>query len=129
MKLFNRGKQDTTSYDQEYYQSGKHRRVSVAWLLAFATVVTTLLLTLGLFYGGRWVYRSIFDNNKSNTTINQPTNVDDQGDKTQSPVSAQGSGTVAAPTTTQSSNTATNTPPVNTPTTGPLPSTGPDLPL
>lgn len=46
---------------QEYYQSERRERVGIAWMLALATLVVTVLLAFGLFYGGRWAYRALFD--------------------------------------------------------------------
>jgi hypothetical protein len=46
---------------QEYYQSERRERVGVAWLLALATLVITILLAIGLFLGGRWIYRAVID--------------------------------------------------------------------
>lgn len=44
---------------QEYYESGKRERVGVAWLLGLGTLVVTVVLAMGLFFGGRWLYRTI----------------------------------------------------------------------
>jgi hypothetical protein len=68
MKLFNRNKDTTTTTDQAYYPQ---RRVGMAWLLGIATLVLTILLALGFFYGGRWVYRTVFDNDSSNTASDE----------------------------------------------------------
>lgn len=46
---------------QEYYQSERRERSGVAWLLALGTLVITLLLAVGLFFGGRWLWQRIFD--------------------------------------------------------------------
>lgn len=49
---------------EEYYQAERRERVGVAWLLAFATLVTTLLLAVGLFFGGRALYRQFTKDDK-----------------------------------------------------------------
>lgn len=49
---------------EEYYQSERRERVGVAWLLAFATLVTTLLVAVGLFFGGRALYRQFTKDDK-----------------------------------------------------------------
>lgn len=68
MKLFNRKKDNSTNDEiKNYYAEERRDRTGVAWLLAAATLVVTLLLALGLFYGGRWAYRAIFDD-ETNTT-------------------------------------------------------------
>ncbi len=48
---------------QEYYESGRRERVGVAWLLGLGTLLVTVLLALGIFFGGRWLYRTIKGNN------------------------------------------------------------------
>ena len=131
MRFFRRNKQEDVSSDvQGYYQTEKSGRRGIAWLLALATVITTLVLTLGLFYGGRWAYRSIFGSdekdNKSNPIVNQPTNDEDHGAPAQTTSPAPSATT---PNTSQTSNSSSSVSPTSTPTTGPLPNTGPDLPL
>ncbi len=44
---------------KDFYESERRGRSGVAWLLAFGTLVTTLVLALALFFGGRWVYRKL----------------------------------------------------------------------
>jgi cytoskeletal protein RodZ len=54
---------------KQYYQSEQRQRAGVAVLLGIAAVVITVLVALGLFYGGRYAYRQV---NKSDTqTANQ----------------------------------------------------------
>ena len=53
---------------QEYYESGQKERVGVAWLLGIGTLVVTLILAAGLFFGGRWVYRKVANKDKDTTT-------------------------------------------------------------
>lgn len=57
----------------EYYQGERRARRGVAWLLALATLVVTLVLATALFFGGRWVWRTIADRNdkKPLTTTQQ----------------------------------------------------------
>jgi hypothetical protein len=69
---FNRRKQQQTGVPQEiqdYYQTERRERVGLAWLIALATLVVTVLVALGLFYGGRWAYRSVFKNNDKPATV------------------------------------------------------------
>lgn len=61
MGLFNRKKKSDDDIN-DYYASERRQRVGVAWMLGLATLVVTVLLALGLFYGGRFVYRTVFDN-------------------------------------------------------------------
>lgn len=42
---------------QDYYQTERRERAGVAWLLAFGTLVVTILLAGLIFFGGRAAYR------------------------------------------------------------------------
>ena len=53
---------------QEYYESGKRERVGVAWLLGLGTLIATVLLAMVLFFGGRWIYRTIAGTNEPEST-------------------------------------------------------------
>ncbi len=44
---------------QDYYTAEKRERRGMAGLLAIGTLLATILLAVGLFFGGRWAYRSI----------------------------------------------------------------------
>lgn len=44
---------------QDYYESGKRERRGMVWLLGIGTLLLTLLLAAGIFFGGRWIYRMI----------------------------------------------------------------------
>ncbi len=61
---------------QEYYQAERRERAGVAWLLGLGTLAVTILLAVGLFFGGRWIYRKVTNNDRpttANTTnVNQP---------------------------------------------------------
>lgn len=50
---------------REYYQSERRERAGIAWLLAFGTLVVTILLAGGIFFAGRWAYRSVFNKEKN----------------------------------------------------------------
>jgi hypothetical protein len=84
---------------QEYYQAERRERVGVAWLLAIATLVTTVLLAFGLYVGGRWVYRKVTNKQDKPTTT--------QGTKTQTKPGTDGQ---KPQTTTPSSNKGGSTP-------------------
>lgn len=71
MRLFRRKNATTDSDIDSYYASERRKRIGVAWLLGFVTLVLTVLLALAFFYGGRWVYRTVFDDD-------QPAPVSDQ---------------------------------------------------
>lgn len=69
MALFNRQDQSAVPEEiREYYQSERRERAGVAWLLAFGTLVVTVVLAAGIFFAGRWGYRAVFDKDKPETT-------------------------------------------------------------
>ena len=57
---------------QEYISAEKKEHVGLAWLLAFATLVATLVLSAGIFYGGKWVYKVAIKSTKNPTTSIKP---------------------------------------------------------
>lgn len=57
----------------DYYQAEQRDRRGVTWLLGFATLILTILLAFGLFYGGRWLYRTVTDDNTNETATTQQT--------------------------------------------------------
>lgn len=159
MALFKRKNSAQDSLPREvkdYYDTSRRERVGVAWVLALLTLVVTVLLSLGLFFGGRWAYRAIFDDdsgvqtadtssqdNADNTSDNQNTDKINQdvestlnellSDNTSEPGNQPGSGS-SDTAASSGSNTAPaddrNSDNPTTPITGPLPDTGPgDNPL
>jgi hypothetical protein len=148
--LFNRNQQDDTeevpSEIQEYYEAEKRERTWVAWVLALATLAATVLLALGLYFGGRWVYRQAFDNDKTETqteqsqeeqneTVNSPVAVEPENESAPQPTTpspspqTQPQSQPSRPETSTTSSSANSANPstssTTTPRTGPLPSTGP----
>lgn len=61
---------------KEYYETGNKERVGVAWLLGIGTLVITLLLAAGIFFGGRWVYRKVTHKDNTATTAQISDNSD-----------------------------------------------------
>jgi hypothetical protein len=71
---FNRNQEEESTLPEEvqnYYQAEKRERAGVAGLLAVATLLATVLIAVGLFFGGRWVYRAIFDNDDEPAVVQQ----------------------------------------------------------
>lgn len=69
MAFFNRKAKNHSGVSkelEEFYQNERRERFGVAWLLAFGTLVTTLLLASALFFGGRWLYRVVTNDNTPN---------------------------------------------------------------
>jgi hypothetical protein len=140
MAWFNRRKQNTDVLPEEvreYYQTERRERNGMAWLLAAATLVVTFIIAAGLFFGGRWAYRAVFNNDDKKTASNTDNSlrVDENGNVTggsQQPSnnSGQSTGTSSTSTSTpspsntnSSSSAATNSGAAKTPTT--TPNTGP----
>jgi len=89
---FNRKKTESTDLPQEvqdYYQSEKRQRAGVAGLLAVGTLIVTVLLALGLFFGGRWAYRTVFDKNDNDTTQTETNGTDNAPAEEPAPGSSQ----------------------------------------
>lgn len=113
---FNRNKSEDISNVpeeiQEYYQAEHRERVGLAWLIAFLTLVVTVLVVTGVFFGGRWVYRKLAnsDNKKEPTTAqndqNKPAETQSNGPTNQPPPASNPS---TAPA--QDSPSAVNQPP------------------
>lgn len=76
MAIYKRKKNDTKAVPPEvkqYYASEHRERVGLAWLIAFLSLIVTVLVVAGLFFGGRWAYRKIANSdNKPTTSDNLP---------------------------------------------------------
>jgi hypothetical protein len=142
MAWFNRRKQNTDVLPEEvreYYQTERRDRNGMAWLLAIGTLVATFIIAAGLFYGGRWAYRAVFNNNDKKTASNTDNSlrVDENGNVTggqpqTTTNSGASTGTSSTSTSTPSpnntnsssststSNGAAKTTPTTTPNTGPV---------
>jgi hypothetical protein len=123
---------------KDYYQAEKQGKAGVAWLLAVGTMVLTVALAAGLYFGGRLAYRAIFDNDSQElevaqdddtiTTGNSDPEDEDDNDENQ-PVTLPDSDVDIDenidPSGDEDNDSAGNTP-TTTPRTGPtLPDTGP----
>jgi cytoskeletal protein RodZ len=112
------------------YTKAEHRdRMGKAWLVGVLSLVVTALLILGLFFGGRWVYRKITGN--SNSTPETQITEDGSGTKDTTPPKEQPKETdnpsTSTPTPTPNQPTPTPTPNQPTPTPTPvIPRTGPE---
>ena len=129
MALFRRNKTQETSTPtevQDYYQAENHERTWVAWVLGFATLLVTVVVVTGLFFGGRWTYRKVSRQDKPATATNVA-----QETSPQTPESApqtSGSSKISSSATPSSTNTSTSTAPASPAAkkaTSNLPNTGP----
>lgn len=103
---------------KEYYQTERRERVGVAWLLALGTLVLTLVLATGLFFGGRWAYRKIAGTDKP-AKVSQ-TETSEQSD-TQGETSTQEASSTTDTTGTSSASTSTPSNTTQNPTPAPAP--------
>jgi len=139
MQLFKRKKQETDETApeiQEYYQAERRERTGVAWLLALATLGVTVLLALGIYFGGRWAYRNVYKKNQTASTAKTEQQItSDQGNPTVNTVEPPKDTTKdkTTPTVSQpaSNPAASASPTTTTPAAGPsgaetLVRTGPD---
>ncbi len=92
---------------QEYYANQKRESTGLAWLLAVGSLLITAAVIIGLFIGGRWVYRKLANDDKSNTTSITDTSTP-----------SQNTGTPPNPSS-STATTGTSTPTSTTPTTTP----------
>ncbi len=53
---------------KRYYDSEHRERVGLAWLVAFLSLIATILIVAGLFFGGRWIYRKLTHKNNQPST-------------------------------------------------------------
>ena len=94
---------------QEYYQTERRERTGIAWLLALGTLLITIGLAALLFFGGRWIYRTVVDNDDDN----QETAQTEQGEEaTETP---EGTPSEQGTQSSGTSSTSTSTPNTSTP--------------
>lgn len=115
MALFNRRKDAQVEVQvpaeiQDYYQAERRERTGIAWLLALGTLVVTLLLAVGLFFGSRWVYRK--------ATHKNPTQTASTSNTSQSTTDSSSSSSDQTSSANSTSSTPATTPVTTTPATG-----------
>lgn len=73
MNLFKRRKAKTDTNlppeVQAYSQAERRERMGMAWLVGIVSLIVSLVLVTGLFFGGRWVYRKIADRGDKPTPV------------------------------------------------------------
>jgi len=87
---------------KKYYESEHRERVGLAWLIAFLSLVLTVVIVSGLFFGGRWAYRKIVNKNAPQT-IGQGTGLEQAPAPTAAPINTPNNLQPAAPSQNDSS--------------------------
>lgn len=129
MSLLNRNKTNIETVPQEvreYYQTERRERAGVAWLLALGTLVVTLILASGIYFGGRWAYSALTNKKTGGSSVATKTNdtktSSNSGNNTSNTKSGSSTGTSSTSTSTPSKSTPTTTTP-STPATTTTPTT------
>lgn len=65
--LFNKKNETTIAELEEYYANQKKGRSATAWFMAFLSLLITVAIIVGLFFAGRWAYRTFIDNDSTDT--------------------------------------------------------------
>lgn len=134
---FNRNQNTTNLKDKvsptavkEYYQAVGSQQSWLTWVLSIAAFIITLLIVLGLFWGGRWAWNRLNSDDKPATTTQEQAASGDQEESAE----RQGNNNSGSNTPNTTPNTpapAPQTQPTPAPTTTPqtggsdLPATGP----
>lgn len=94
---------------QDYYQAERRERTGVAWLMATGTLIVTILLAVGLFFGGRWIYRKVKGNDSQQIATSNVESVQQATSENET------SGPKTSSTNTEQPSPAPATPPPSTP--------------
>lgn len=127
----------------QYYNSNSNKKTVLAWLAAFGSLLVIVGLFLGLFFGGKWTYKQLKNNDTSNVassesntasgtetsvTVNSGTDNSADGNTnigTTTPTPQDGSNSNTTPSGPRISNDSTNEPGISTKPT--MPNTGATL--
>lgn len=63
--LFKKKNETTIAELEEYYANQKKGRSATAWFMAFLSILITVAIIVGLFFAGRWIYRTFIDDDSS----------------------------------------------------------------
>jgi cytoskeletal protein RodZ len=140
MALFNRKKEKTIAELENYYaQQNKSKGGAMAWFMAILSLFITIAVISLLFFGGRWLYRTLTsDSDTTQVTSNESNNTQNQtesesnstNENSASTNNSQNQGVVSdEAASTNTGNAGTTGATSNTPAAGALPNTGPDMDL
>ena len=121
---FRRNKDESLPPEEsdDYYEGQESNRKTAAFLLGLATFLVTLLIGAALFFGGRAIYRAVFEDNGNSDGVVQ---VDENGGEEQQPAPATENGEEDG---TQPGDTDTAPQPSDNGASRPAPQTGDNIP-
>lgn len=110
---------------EKYYDEERRERSGLAWILALVSIAAVALLLIGLFFGGRFLYRTLTTDRNPGTTVvvNKDSDNTNEFSGTPLPGSDAKNETInkptvkPVPTTTGPVNPPVNTPPAQSSTT------------
>ncbi len=125
---------------KEYYAHEERDKNRASWLLGAGVFVATVIIVLAVFYGGRALYRVVFDDDNTATTEQTsdsantstgttPTTDDKSSTDASTDAGSSSSSQPSDSTTADDSTSATETTPTTGPTEEEIPRTGPLLDL
>lgn len=131
--------QEVPTEIKQYYTEEARDQRSATWLTGALVFIVTVLVVLGLFYGGRALYRAITNDEAGDTPATEQTTEQTNDSSTDTTNTSQEQGQPVSPSTddtpesTSDDSQPTDTP-ATTPQTGPsepeeIPRTGPELDL
>ena len=113
MALFSRNKTDQDGMPpevQNYYQAEGRQRSWTAWLMALATLFVTVVVVLGIFFGGRWAFRKLKNGGQPTVTVQTETEKPAETAAPANPTTPAAPSTPKTPSTPQTSSTSTSQP-------------------
>jgi hypothetical protein len=129
MALFRRKKNESVMPEEvrDFYASENRDRKGMAWVLAVITLLVTFAIAALLFFGGRWVYRELFSDDKDKSTTSQEEQAEEASpaDTAKTSDNSNSNSNSGSQTTTGNSTSNGNTGTSSMNTTQSVPDTGP----
>lgn len=89
---------------EKFYEAEKRERAGLAWILAIASVAMVAAALIGVFFGGRWIYRKA-THNSGETSVAVQTTTSSTNESSSSSADNTSTGTSSASTTQNESGT------------------------